>query len=276
MREALPGSAASTNFTPMSTVQIETAQNVVLHHEVASVGDRVVAWIIDRLVLVAWFVVCFLLMAVVKPNDDLFMVIMIVSIALPYMFYHLVCELLMDGKSIGKAVQKVKVARVDGGQPRLGQYLLRWLLRPIDQFYGLGLVVVLINGKGQRLGDLAAGTTVITLKQRVRLQDTMLISVKEDHPVRFPEAIRLTDAQATMIKEVLGNTKVANRWALVEEMADKVRKAIGNNGDGLKPMEFLRAVLQDYVYLTGQQGEGTGHYKGERPTSPPPAADAPR
>lgn len=269
-------SDATTNFTPMSTVQIETAQNVVLHHEVASLGDRIVAWIIDRLVLVAWIMLWVMLMAVVKPDDGLFMVVMIMAIALPYVFYHLACELLMDGQSIGKHVQKVKVARVDGGQPRLGQYLLRWLLRPIDQLYGLGLVVVLINGKGQRLGDLAAGTTVITLKQRVRLQDTLLTSVKEDHPVRFPEAIRLTDAQATMIKEVLGNTKVANRWALIEEMADKVRKAIGNNGDGLKPMEFLRAVLQDYVHLTGQQGEGTGHYKGERPTNPPPAADAPR
>lgn len=257
-------------------MHIETAQNVALHHEVASVGDRIVAWLIDRLVLVAWVMLWVVVMAMVKPDGDAAFVVMLVIIFIPFSFYHLVCELLMDGQSIGKAAQKVKVARKDGGRPRLGQYLLRWLLRPVDQFYGLGLIVVLINGQGQRLGDLAAGTTVITLKQRTKLKDTLMTEVREDHPVRFPEAVRLTDAQAAMIKEVLNNNKVANRWSLIEEMAGKVRVAIGNNGDGLKAMEFLRAVLEDYVYLTGKQGEGTGHYKGERPTSPAGGGEASR
>jgi hypothetical protein len=170
------------------------------------------------------------------------------------MFYHLICEITMDGQSIGKRAKKIKVASVDGGQPRLGQYLLRWVLRPIDGFYYLGLVVVLINGKGQRLGDLAAGTTVVSLKPRMRLQDTLMTEVKAEHIVRFPEAVRLNDAQAAMIKEVLNNTQVKDRWTLVEEMATKVRTVIGNPGDGMKAMDFLRAVLQDYVYLTGRQG----------------------
>lgn len=53
----------------------------------------------------------------------------------------------MDGKSVGKNVMKVKVVRIDGGQPTLGQYLLRWLIRPLDSLYGLGLVVVLIGSR---------------------------------------------------------------------------------------------------------------------------------
>ena len=252
----------------MSTIAIETAQNVVVHHEVASLGDRIVAWIIDRLVLAAWIILWVLLFFIAEPDDDVAMVVMAVVLALPYFFYHLACELLMDGKSIGKAAMKVKVARKDGGQPTLGQYLLRWLIRPLDQFYGLGLVVVLINGKGQRLGDLAAGTTVITLKQRTKLKDTLLAEVHDEHRVRFPEAIRLTDAQAAMIKEVLGSTSVTTRLALMEEMAGKVRAATGVSGDGLRAMEFLQQVLKDYVHLTGQQGAGSGHFKGERVTTP--------
>lgn len=248
----------------MGQLGIETAQNVLLHHEVASLGDRILAWIIDRLVLIAWIIVWVLLMAALKPSDDAMLVVVLVVVFLPFSFYHLACELLMDGQSIGKAAMKVKVARKDGGQPGLGAYLLRWLLRPVDQLYGLGLVVVLINGKGQRLGDLAAGTTVITLKQRTRLQDTLMTRVAEEHQVRFPSVVRLSDAQAQLIKEVLTSTLPANRWALMEEMAAKVRAAIGVSGDGMKAMEFLRAVLEDYVHLTGQQGEGTGHFKGER------------
>ncbi len=259
----------------VSHVTIETAQNVQLHHEVASLGDRIVAYIIDRLVLFAWVMLWVLLLFAFKPDDSVVFVLVILLLFLPITFYHLACELLMDGQSIGKAAMKVKVARKDGGQPGLGAYLLRWLLRPVDQFNGLGLIVVLINGKGQRLGDLAAGTTVITLKQRTQLKDTLMTRVEEAHQVRFPEAVRLTDAQAVLIKEVLNNTRTANRWALIEEMAGKVRQAIGASGDDLKPMEFLRAVLQDYVHLTGQQGEGTGHFKGQRPATPPPAGGAP-
>jgi uncharacterized RDD family membrane protein YckC len=248
----------------MGQLGIETAQNVLLHHEVASLGDRIVAWIIDRLVLIAWIIAWGGLVLVMKPSDDAMLVVFFVIVFLPFSFYHLACELLMDGQSIGKAAMKVKVARKDGGLPGLGAYLLRWLLRPVDQLYGLGLVVVLINGKGQRLGDLAAGTTVITLKQRTRLQDTLMTRVAEGHQVRFPSVVRLTDAQAQLIKEVLTNTRPANRWALMEELAAKVRATIGASGDGMKDMEFLRAVLEDYVHLTGQQGEGTGHFKGER------------
>jgi uncharacterized RDD family membrane protein YckC len=243
----------------MQTIGIETAQNVVVQHEVASVGDRIVAAILDNLVLGAWIFVIFMIGVAASGNDPSSLVIgiLVVLAVLPYMFYDLVCEITMDGQSIGKRARKIRVVRVDGGQPRIGQYLLRWVLRPIDGFYYLGLVVILVNGKGQRLGDLAAGTTVITLKPRLALKDTLMTEVGPGHQVRFPEAIRLSDAQAALIKELLNNRTVGNRYELARDMAERVSLAIGNTGAGLKPEEFLRAVLQDYVYLTGQAGQPT-------------------
>lgn len=240
----------------MSSIGIETAQNVVVQHEVASVGHRLVAYIIDRAILMAWaFIWMMVIVFTLADNSpEVAVVIGVLLILFPLVFYHLVSELIMDGKSIGKSIMKIKVARLDGGQPSIGQYLLRWLLRLVDGFYGLGLVVVLINGKGQRLGDLAAGTTVISLKQRLRLQDTLMTDVAPQHQVRFPEVVRLTDAQANMIKEVLYNLQAVNRPALIEEMAAKVRKVIANQGDGLTAVQFLQQVLRDYVFLTGQQG----------------------
>jgi uncharacterized RDD family membrane protein YckC len=240
----------------MSSIGIETAQNVVVQHEVASVGHRLVAYIIDRAILMAWaFIWMMVIVLTLADNSpEVAVVIGVLLILFPLVFYHLVSELIMDGKSIGKSIMKIKVARLDGGQPSIGQYLLRWLLRLVDGFYGLGLVVVLINGKGQRLGDLAAGTTVISLKQRLRLQDTLMTDVAPQHQVRFPEVVRLTDAQANMIKEVLYNLQAVNRPALIEEMAAKVRKVIANQGDGLTAVQFLQQVLRDYVFLTGQQG----------------------
>lgn len=250
------GIVRSLTFPAMQHIGIETAQNVVVEHEVASIGDRIVAYILDALVLAGWVLLWFFLMGVLSgrggPGTG-WVIFMVLIVGMPYLFYHLVCEVTMDGQSIGKRARKIKVARLDGGQPGFGQYLLRWILRPIDGFYWLGLVVILINGRGQRLGDLAAGTTVVTLKQRLRLQDTLMTAVPADHRVTFPEVMRLNDAQAAMIREVLNTTKVKDRVRIIEEMAAKVRRAIGNEGSGLGSKEFLEIVLRDYVHLTGQQ-----------------------
>ena len=262
----------------MSNIRIETAQNVIIHHEVAGIGDRLVAWLIDGLVKMAWYVFWLMLLFILEPQhwDDTSVYMYLILVQLPPSFYHLASELLMDGKSVGKNVMKVKVVRIDGGQPTLGQYLLRWLIRPLDSLYGLGLVVVLINGKGQRIGDLAGGTTVVSLKQRTRLSDTLLTEVRDTHMARFPQAVRLTDAQAALVKEVLGSTRIANRIAMIDEVAAKVRATTGISGDGLNNMDFLKAVLHDYVHITGQQGVGTGHFKGDRATSPSPTDGAHR
>lgn len=243
----------------METVGIETAQNVILDNEPASIADRIIAYIIDALIIYSWLVLWVIVIANTadtNPSTAVWVLFFLLAIV-PFLFYHLVWEVTMNGQSIGKRARQIKVARMDGGQPRLGQYLLRWILRPIDTFYWIGLVVILINGKGQRLGDLAAGTTVISLKPRMKLKDTLLTEVPAEHIVRFPEAVRLTDAQAAMIREVLNNRRVEDRWALIEEMAQKVRAVIGTNGDGMRSMEFLETVLRDHVYLTSEMGGST-------------------
>jgi uncharacterized RDD family membrane protein YckC len=247
----------------MHTVGIETAQNVVVRHEVASLGDRIVAYLIDALIVWSWFIGGVLMLVFLYDKIDrkgdaewVLLFLFFLLVVMPVFLYDLVCELAMDGQSIGKRARKIKVARLDGGQPRLGQYLLRWLLRPIDSFYYLGLLVILINGKGQRLGDLAAGTAVVSLKPRLKLADTVVAEVPADHRVRFPGAIRLSDAQAALVREVLNNTTAHNRWAFIEELAAKVRTVIGDDGAGMKAMEFLETVLRDFVYLTrGQEAK---------------------
>ncbi len=254
----------------MEGTGIETAQNVVLLRETASVGDRVVAYILDALILLAWVVVwgmgAFVLgLTSLGDMTSVLMVMIMIVIMVPYFFYHLICELAMDGQSIGKRVRRIKVVRMDGGQPTVGQYLLRWLLRIVDSFYGLGLLVILVNGKGQRIGDLAAGTTVISLKTRVNSDQMLLAKVGPEHLVRYPEALRLSDAQASMIKEVLENTKLETHAMLVVEMAAKVQDVLGIRAGNLLPQQFLETILQDHVWLTS--GQASQQF-GQRSTGP--------
>ncbi|MBZ0205434.1 MAG: RDD family protein [Flavobacteriales bacterium] len=232
----------------METVHIETSQNVSLHYEVATIVDRGLAVVIDWLLLAGYSIALIMLME--KLDVRMPGWVQLLFIGVPWTFYHLVSELLMDGQSLGKRARNIKVARLDGGQPGPGHYLLRWMLRLIDALFFLGAVVILFNGKGQRLGDIAAGTTVISLKQRFSLADTLLADVPEGHQVEFREAARLTDAHARLIKEVLGNSSRA-RPAAIQKLAGRFQQEL-SVGVVQDPERFLRTLLADYLHLTGQ------------------------
>ena len=80
-----------------------------------------------------------------------------------WMAYFIVPESLF-GASFGKILNGLCVVRVDGAPLGIGSTVIRNLLRIIDVlpgFYLLGGLLVLISGDSLRLGDLAAGTTVI-------------------------------------------------------------------------------------------------------------------
>ncbi len=100
-----------------------------------------------------------------------------VILFLPLFFYHLLCETYLNGQSFGKKIMKMRVVKLDGTQAGIGSYFLRWILAPIDIYFtygSVGLVTMIVNGKGQRLGDLAAHTTVVKLKAETKLDDTIL------------------------------------------------------------------------------------------------------
>jgi uncharacterized RDD family membrane protein YckC len=233
----------------VETIRIDTPQNVAIEYNVATIVSRGLASLLDWTVLVGYTVLFFQ----VLDWFDLYGVpdwFYVLVLGIPWTFYNLLFEIFMDGRSIGKRVLNIKVARLDGGQPGLGHYLMRWALRPIDALAFLGAVVILFNGKGQRLGDIAAGTCVISLKQRVRLSDTLLVDIPEDHKPTYAEVVRMNDKHARLVKRVLRNTSTRRR-RLVDQMAERVKRELQLTSE--QPAEeLLRTVLLDYVYLTGK------------------------
>lgn len=232
----------------MEAIRIDTAQNVLLHFEIASFGDRIVAYLVDVLILVAWWIIVAFVFTSVDMEAPLPVIFLVF---VPFMFYHLICEVLMNGQSVGKRAAKVRVVRMDGRQAGIGQYLLRWLLRPVDSIYFIGVVVILINGKGQRLGDIVAGTTLVSVKPRRSLNETLLVQVPEDHQVTYPNAHLLSDAQAQLVKDVLQRSPGADGHKVIAELAAKVRQVVG--ADVIQPdREFLFTVLRDHSWLTSR------------------------
>jgi uncharacterized RDD family membrane protein YckC len=234
----------------MDKISIQTTQNVDIEYELASIGDRILATLLDYLFFLAYFLVVLVIASL--TNWALFESIAIISIlALPILLYDLLCETFFQGKSFGKMIMKIKVVKLDGTQANFGAYLLRWLLRVIDTRILSGviaLIAILINGKGQRIGDMAAGTTVIKMKQKTQLSDTILNKVKPDYTVVFPQVSRLTDTDVAIIKEVMQVCIRSNNFEAINKLAVKTKAAMGITTN-LPDVQFLSTVLQDYSFL---------------------------
>lgn len=236
----------------MDAIRIDTAHNVGVDYEVASLGDRGLAWFFDGLILAGYVIGVLVLFSLGTLNYWNYPGwLLAITIGLPYLLYDLISEVAMNGQSIGKRARKIKVARLDGGRPSLGQYIMRQVLRPIDGISYLGALVILINGRGQRLGDLAAGTCVVSMRKRTTLDDTLLVDVEQGHVPLYPEAVRLTDGQAQLIKEVLYKNRGDNRALILLQASGKVQALLNVRTDQ-RPQDFLLRVLKDYVHLTGK------------------------
>jgi len=252
----------------MSQVQIDTAQNVSLDVEVAGLGDRLIAAIIDYAILMAYgLFMIFLLFGVVAAlvegesvpssggdSGEAFAFLFLFILFSPIFFYFLLCEIFMDGQSIGKRYMQIKVTNLDGTPASIGSYLIRWLLRIVDVTIGSGVVAVtciLVTGTGQRLGDLAAGTTVVKHKtQRTALDDVALDDVDPDYVPQFDEVRRLSDDDVKTAQDVLDALKYQSRSTETENLGRRVKcvleRKMGVTSD-LSPREFLDTIIRDYA-----------------------------
>ncbi|MEO0472357.1 MAG: RDD family protein [Bacteroidota bacterium] len=241
----------------MNTIVIPTAQNIELEYPQASLGDRMLAGLIDFLLLVGYL----WLLAMLDVNffDELLEFEIAFFLTLPVMFYSLLCEIFFNGRTLGKYVMKLQVINMSGASPDLSGYFIRWMLRIIDIwsvsfiFPGLvGIITIGVNKKGQRLGDIAAGTTVIKLKLVTTFGDTMFMHTGEDYQVRFPEIGNLSDRDVAILKEVLDAGMRSSNPDLLFRLASKVKEVAGIQTN-MNTRKFLHTVLKDYNHLYGRK-----------------------
>jgi len=156
-------------------LEVETPDHVVLRYDLAGAGNRGFAAVLDFiLALVITFTAFMLLgvgggllgMAGALSEASLSAVggfTLIVTLVLIWAYFILL-EWLWNGQTIGKRVYKLRVISEDGSPARFTAVLIRNLLRLVDflpAFYGVGVLVIVLSPKSQRLGDLAAGTYVV-------------------------------------------------------------------------------------------------------------------
>jgi uncharacterized RDD family membrane protein YckC len=211
------------------------------------------AFIIDTLIIVIYYVLMiWFLLALDVDLGDQWAIYMLVG--LPAFLYYLLLETFMDGKTIGKSFMKLRVVKLDGTKAGFSSYFVRWILRIIDVSIssgGVAVFTILIRGKGQRVGDIAAGTTVISEKKRIFLKDTLLRELPEDYIPKFPQVTVFKDNEMQTIKNLYDSAKRNGNHNVVLSLSNRIKKVAEISTD-LKPIDFVDIVIKDYNYYTQQ------------------------
>ncbi|MCX8532054.1 RDD family protein [Chryseobacterium luquanense] len=247
----------------MSQIAINTSQNVNINFITASIGERIVAYIIDFLIKAAYVVATFYLFFnifnlgyILDGLDSWSQNAIYIVLTLPVSLYPLVLESLMEGQTPGKKVMKIRVVKIDGYQASFGDYLIRWVFRLIDTtFVGIvGLISMIVSKNNQRLGDIASGTAVISLKNNINISHTILENINHDYIPTFPQVIGLSDNDMRIIKDnYLKALKIDDRQ-IITKLSEKIKSILKLEVDPTKMTErqFIGVVIKDYNYYTGK------------------------
>jgi uncharacterized RDD family membrane protein YckC len=240
----------------MEKITVQTSLNIELEFELAPFHKRFFAMVIDNVIVIAYFYIAILILGIFNSEaaqDWYKFSALTVFLFLPPSFYHLVCETLMNGQSIGKKICQVRVISENGGRAEFYQLLLRWLLRAIDiyLFWMPGLISYMATKKNQRLGDLAAGTMVINTKLSSDLNETVFFELENDYKPKYTNVLRLSDRDMNLVKGVLDAAVKQNNTALLYRTTAKIREVL-NIQEYEDDVTFLETILKDYNYLSNQ------------------------
>lgn len=247
----------------MSSIGINTAQNVQLRQNLASLGQRIAACIIDWSLLVVYYILAaYLFFDILALSES---TALSIALFVPVVLYTPAMEYFVNGQTIGKRSLKIRVISTDGTAPGLGAYLLRWLLGVVDFLIstgGIAVLLIIFTEKGQRLGDLAAGTAVVREAKSLSTlaeNQKVLSQVDANYEPVFTDVIKLNERDYRLLQRSLKAFRVDGNRQPIELMQQKLEEKMQLNPTGLHPIKFLETVRKDYHYFAQKQAVAEGH-----------------
>lgn len=261
------------------TLNIDTPENVTFDYDIAGIGSRFIAALIDTLIILALQVVVNMLMFAILSStgavqgglDEIgslgaWVIALFGLVSFLFLWgYYIFFEMLWSGQTPGKKTVHLRVIRTDGTPITLTESVVRNLVRLVDflpAFYGIGTIAIFINRQTRRLGDLAAGTLVVREKdQQVTLKDLAAMHAAasssslpryspEEQPLRIYPIERLSYQDIQMIESFLQRKKeLTNRDALAQQLHKRLLAKMGVEEEhltGANPENALNNILTEY------------------------------
>ena len=236
----------------MSEIQINTTQNVKINFTASGVGERLIAFIIDNAIKIGYLYLVAYAFGAFNNMDEWSQIGLNTILTLPVVFYTLILESIMDGQTIGKKILKIRVVKLDGFQATLSDYVVRWFFRIVDVYlFGLGFFVIVFSKRNQRVGDFAAGTAVILLRDKANISQTILEELKEDYKPFYPSVIKLSDNDARIIKDTFISARNNKDYKTLIKLREKIIEVADiKNVKHSRDIDFIDTILKDYNYYT--------------------------
>ena len=243
-----------------TTITIQTTQNVAIDYDLANLGLRIGACLLDLiLVLFTWWILILIYFGLFGDDvgDSL---IYLMGPIFFILIYYFCLETFNQGQTIGKKILNMRVVRIDGRDPTPADFLARTIFFLIDVLFTLGAaatIMVATSQDKQRLGDLVAGTAVILTNPRsvFTLEEIMGIKNRSDYEPVFPGVQRFTDTDMMVVKQTLDRLRryggEAHRRAvreLTNSIAEGLELEVGSVN--MMPEKFLETVVLDYIVVT--------------------------
>jgi uncharacterized RDD family membrane protein YckC len=226
------------------TLIIETPERVPLAFALASIGNRFIAVAIDHgiqysaIAAAAWFFLSITGTNIFESEGSTAsewlsempkwtLAIMILILFLLFSGYFIFFEWVWNGQTPGKRLMKLRVIRDDGRPITLWESVARNLLRVFDAapgfflpVYSVGLIVIFLSGRDQRVGDIFAGTVVIRERtdEAPSFDETFSNPVSDAAFIRVQPKIELNmDVGPLTEREVeVAESFLRRRWDLSE------------------------------------------------------------
>lgn len=254
---------------------IDTPENIEFAYDIAGIGSRFLAAITDTLLIVVSQVILFLVigltLAAVGFRTNLAgSLVLALGTLLSFIMlwgYYIAFELLWNGQSPGKRAIGLRVVR-EGGRPiTFVGSAIRNLIRIVDflpAFYGIGVVVMFVDRRARRLGDLAGGTLVIKERRGITLDSLTaptIVAPPAEQPGSPPPTPTLASIELVneqdyqLIQEFLRRRDELSRDARIRlgvQLAAGLQARLGlpQGGDAER---FLQYVAGEYQLFKRQQ-----------------------
>ncbi len=251
------------------TIVVQTPEYVEIEYELAGLGSRIIACLVDTIVqflivvlLVIAGIYLFNLLSLSGSGNPLDLVAMLLIGAgglVGFIAYWVVLEMLTNGQSLGKRMAGLRVIRDDGTPINLWDSIIRNLVRIVDALpanYCVGIISVWLSGRSKRLGDYAAGTVVVKERAAEMPTATAPAPASSAHYQRAPTPAdaelmahirRLTAPQAEAAERFLERRHELDpeaRAQLASRLAHSISSHLGISAAAWAgPEQFLGAVL---------------------------------
>lgn len=242
----------------LGQLRVNTPEGITFKHEIAGVGSRSLAAIVDILVIFGLIFAVQMAMSLIlllitymgftgiSEVGGFVNAIMILVNFLAIFFYRAILET-KSGSSIGYRTASLKVVSYRGSKPLFWQCAIRSFFWPFECIFFpiIAFVSIILTKNQQRLGDLMAGTVTIHSVRKARLgtlqvQDAALDSAA---PFRLWEISRVSDDEVYLIRRFL-DRRVSLASNIRLDLANKIYALVVPKTSGIPKDWYAEAVLE--------------------------------